>query len=99
MGSMRRILVTAMALVAAVPTTAGATARYASPSGGGDTCTQAQPCDIVEAVNNASAGDDITILPGGYAPSVTLDDQGRALSIHGRAGQPRPDGSSWQRSA
>ncbi|HET8536437.1 MAG TPA: Ig-like domain-containing protein [Solirubrobacteraceae bacterium] len=44
----------------------------------------------MEAVNNAVSGDDVTILPGSYAPSVTLMDQGKALSIHGQAREPRP---------
>ena len=36
--------------------------RFASPSGSGaNPCTQAAPCDIVTAINGASANDDVTI--------------------------------------
>ncbi len=66
--------------------------RFASPSGSGaNPCTQAAPCDIVTAINGASANDDVTIEPGNYGPlSTTLTDNGNALTIHGQAGAPRP---------
>jgi hypothetical protein len=73
---------------------AGAAARFASPGGSGTECTQANPCDIVTAVNDASEGDDVTIGTGTYgAPTplaTELEDEGEPISIHGQAGQPRP---------
>ena len=87
---MLRVFVIAAALVATVPATAEASARYASPTGSDAApCTLQQPCDIVTAVNHAVSGDDITILPGSYAPTVALANAD-PLTIHGVAGQPRP---------
>ena len=65
--------------------------RFASPNGSGSACTQAAPCDIVTAVNSASANDDVTIEPGSYGPLATaLTDTVTGLTIHGEAGAPRP---------
>jgi hypothetical protein len=80
-------------LLIAVPG-ASAAARFASPSGSGTTCSSAQPCDVVTAVNGAATNDDITIEAGTYGSptpiATTLDDEGKKLTIHGQAGQPRP---------
>jgi len=80
-------------LLIAVPS-ARASERFASPTGTGSACTQAVPCDIVTAVNNASNNDDVTIEPGTYGSptplTTTLDDGGNTLTIHGEADQPRP---------
>jgi Bacterial Ig domain len=82
----------AVAVVAALamPASASAAARFASPTGSGTACTEAAPCDLVTAVNGAHSGDDVTIEPGSYPVSTTLDDNGFALTIHGQAGAPRP---------
>jgi hypothetical protein len=69
---------------------ATAAQRFASSSGSGTSCTQAAPCDVVTAVNNAASGDDVTIEPGTYNVSTTLDDGTNELTIHGQAGQPMP---------
>jgi len=70
---------------------ASATARFASPNGSGSACTEVSPCDILTAVNKAAEHDDVTIEPGTYGPlPTTLVDSGHTLSIHGRAGAPRP---------
>lgn len=77
--------------VLATPAAASAASRYASPAGtAAAPCTQAQPCDIVTAINSAGSGDDITIEPGTYSTSTELVDNNRTLTIHGQAGQPRP---------
>jgi hypothetical protein len=82
-----------LVLLIAAPS-AWATARFASPSGTGTACTQGTPCEIETAVEKAATGDDITIEPGTYGSPTplpkTLDDEGKTLSIHGQAGQPRP---------
>jgi hypothetical protein len=83
------LAVMAGALLAA-PASASAAARYASPTGSGTACTLAAPCDLVTAVNNAANGDDVTIEPGSYTASTTLDDNGFNLTIHGQAGAARP---------
>jgi hypothetical protein len=81
------------ALVAAAATAPGASAaaqRYASPSGSGTGCDSAHPCDIVQAVNSAAAGDEVIVRPGLYLlGAASLDDQA-PITIHGVAGQPRP---------
>ena len=74
---------------------ASAAARFASPTGSGTACSQAVPCEIVPAINEAKNNDDITIEPGTYGSptkplTLTLDDGGNTLAIHGQAGQPRP---------
>jgi hypothetical protein len=83
----------ALALLIAAPC-ASAAERFASPAGTGTACTQPAPCDVITAVNSATSGDDITIEPGTYGSptplALTLDDEGKTLSIHGRDGEPRP---------
>ena len=75
--------------------TAVAANRFASPVGSGTACTVQSPCDIVTAVNQAGAGDDVTIEPGTYgSPSAPLTTElapsTSPVTIHGEAGQPRP---------
>ena len=72
-----------------------ATDRYASPTATvASPCTQAQPCDIVDAINGSTTGDNVTIEPGTYGSptpiNTNLTDAGQPLDIHGEAGQPRP---------
>ena len=76
-----------LALTAAA---AYASDRFASPTGMGTACTQAQPCGIVTAINGAVANDQITIEPGTYSVSTVLSDAGNFLTIHGEAGAARP---------
>ena len=84
-----------MAATIAVPAVAEAQ-RYAEP--GGDlagACGSDNPCDIFRAVNNASAGDEVIILPGDYgsaaAPlSGSVASAMPNLNVHGQDGQPRP---------
>jgi hypothetical protein len=89
----RAAWLSALALLIAAPC-ASAAERFASPSGKGTACTQPAPCDVITAVNSATSGDDITIEPGTYGSptplALTLDDEGKTLSIHGHDGEPRP---------
>jgi hypothetical protein len=65
--------------------------RYASPVGSGTACTSAAPCDIVTAINQASAGSEVVVTPGSYNTGGTnLDSGSTGLNVHGVAGQPRP---------
>src|SRR5215213_7134079 len=65
-------LLVGLILGCAVPSAAAAADRFASPTGSGTACDQVTPCEIVTAVNHASNGDDITLLPGTYTSTVTL---------------------------
>lgn len=63
--------------------------RYAAPTGSGTACSAASPCDLVTAVNSASANDEVIVTAGNYnlvaqlAPTVDL-------TIHGSPGAARP---------
>lgn len=52
-------------IVTSTPLSAGT--KYASPTGSGSTCTQASPCNLITATNNAIAGD-VVFLRGGTYP-------------------------------
>lgn len=52
--------------------TAAATDRHASPSGSGTACTLATPCSILEAIANATSGDDVFLAPGDYVAASVL---------------------------
>ena len=80
----------AFILVLVTPGAAAAAARFASPTGAGTACTVTAPCGILTAVNSAGNGDDVTIEPGVYTPTMSLDDGANTLAIHGQAGAPRP---------
>jgi Bacterial Ig domain len=86
----RPVIALAAVLGLSMPATANAAARFASPTGSGSACTESAPCDLVTAVNNAQSGDDVTIEPGAYSVTTTLDDNGFTLTIHGQAGAARP---------
>src|SRR4051794_25737647 len=79
----------ALAAVAIVPAAASAAQRYAGPAGAGSSCTAAAPCSITTAVGGAIAGDEVTVLPGDYPLTATLQPPAK-ITIHGVAGQPRP---------
>jgi hypothetical protein len=72
----------------------GAT-RYAEPApGDGDpnVCSQADPCNLQNAVEDGSVnpGDEVVVLPGDYAIGTNSIDPPVAIDLHGAAGQPRP---------
>jgi hypothetical protein len=63
------LLVSSTALTGIDVTAAHATpgiVRYASPTGQGVACTQASPCSLVVAVNNAPADSEVRVAPGSY---------------------------------
>jgi hypothetical protein len=86
----RLVIATAGLLALSTPASASAAARFANPTGSGTACTEAAPCDLVTAVNSAQSGDDVTIEPGSYNVTTTLDDNSRTVTIHGQAGAARP---------
>lgn len=47
--------------------------RYASPTGSGSTCSEASPCSVQEAINQAQPGESVILKDGTYTPSVNYD--------------------------
>lgn len=94
LGRRSAVLLTLIAAVVAgaVPAAAQAVQRYAAPAptGTGTACTQANPCDLETAVEDAAVvdGDEIIVTPGSYAVvNLTIAD---AIDLHGQALQPTP---------
>lgn len=89
-------LVTGVLTVTADAPVHAATVRYASPRGGGTVCSQAKPCSIIEAVDQAPAAAEVVIQPGHYGsaahPLTTeiTDATTGHLVVHGAAGKPAP---------
>jgi hypothetical protein len=77
----------------ALPATASAAVRFASPTGDGDAtvCAENDPCPLDDAVGDASVnnGDVVVVLPGTYdlSTGIVIDD---AITVRGDNGQPRP---------
>ncbi len=87
---MRRVFLVAALTVLALPASALAAARYASPGGGSAVgCPQATPCSLAIAITGAAANDEVVVTPGVYSVGSTIEAK-VPLSIHGQAGQPRP---------
>jgi hypothetical protein len=79
-----------IALAAFAPNASAATERYAAPTGSGTACSSGDPCGIRQAVEGASAGDEVVVLPGDYPlTGSTLIDPAK-ITIRGVPGQPRP---------
>jgi hypothetical protein len=94
-----RVNVMVMSFVAAgalatAPAALAATQRYASPTGSGTTCSQAAPCDVVTAINNAGSGDEVILATGDYGtPSARIATRtvnNNPVNVHGEDGQPAP---------
>jgi len=89
-------VVAGLCLLAPVATQAAT--RYAEPNGDNTaTCPETDPCDIEEAVEDATNvgnGDEIVLLPGTYDTATGLAVHGlditKNVTIHGRPGEPRP---------
>jgi len=80
---------TAMAAATLAPCASAAAQRYATPAGFGTTCSSADPCGVIEAVEGAGAGDEVIIKPGEYPLPGGFTDTA-PITIHGVAGKPRP---------
>jgi hypothetical protein len=75
----------------AVPTGAQAAQRYAAPNANGVNCTQIEPCSFPDAVNGASANDEVILTAGEYTISgAPLNVVYGGLQIHGDTGGPMP---------
>ena len=79
----------AMAAATLAPSASAAAQRYATPAGFGTTCSSADPCGVIEAVQAAGAGDEVIIKPGDYPLPGGFTDTA-PITIHGVAGKPRP---------
>ncbi|HEY3190386.1 MAG TPA: hypothetical protein VGJ70_23040, partial [Solirubrobacteraceae bacterium] len=79
----------AMAAATLAPCASAAAPRYATPAGFGTTCSSADPCGVIEAVQSAGAGDEVIIKPGDYPLPGGFTDTA-PITIHGVAGKPRP---------
>ena len=81
-------------LLLAVPTLASAATRYASPSGTGDAtvCSQADPCEIEDAVEDASVadGDEVIVTAGSYDIGTGSVDIADGITVRGSAPGQRP---------
>jgi hypothetical protein len=87
------VLATVAAVFALVPAAASAADLYANPNGTSNgACGQADPCDIVSAVGDATKGDTVIVEPGTYTPTMTVDDGGAGgpITIEGEPGVARP---------
>ncbi len=74
--------------LAAFAAAAGATTRYADPSGvGAFPCGGSDPCSLANAISTALAGDEVIVQPGTYTPSgdITI---GNAIDVHGTDAAP-----------
>jgi hypothetical protein len=79
----------AAAVILALPASAQAGVRHASPAGTGTECSELNPCLLETAVGGARAGDEIVVAPGIHALGTTLSPTA-PLTIHGTVGLPRP---------
>jgi hypothetical protein len=91
-GALRGIIVAAACAAAILGTASAAAAapRYASPGGSGSACSQASPCAIQTAVNNAVMGDEVVVAPGNYSPPGMLTLGPTNVNVHGIQGQAIP---------
>jgi hypothetical protein len=83
----------ALSLFGAAEARAAETERVAGPSAGGTTCTQARPCAITRAIDNAVSGQTVTIDTGTYGAPTPLTKTltvPAGVTVRGEAGQPRP---------
>ena len=85
-GILFALAVVTTATMLALPATASAFERYASPTGGGApaTCSSAAPCSIADALSNTYLlnGDDVILTPGTYTVpfEITIT---KAIDVYG----------------
>lgn len=80
----------ATAVVGALPASAGAVELHVSPGGAASgTCSAESPCSLQYAVEQAAGGDEVLVEPGDYTANAPLY-IGKAITVRGMAGKPRP---------
>ncbi len=67
---------------------AAAATRYTAPAGHGTSCTESAPCAFYDAVNEASGGDQVIMLPGTYEEGAVRIE--KAISVGGQPGTQPP---------
>ncbi|HVO54742.1 MAG TPA: hypothetical protein VMT37_10040 [Solirubrobacterales bacterium] len=63
-----RTLLISLVLLLVVPAVASAATYYASPTGTGTACSQASPCELLEAIEEVTSGGAVVLQPGTYTP-------------------------------
>ena len=89
---MKLVLGVALCLALLVGAAAAEAAqRYAAAGANGVTCTQSEPCSLADAINGASANDDVIVAAGEYAVTgAPINVVYSGLRIHGDPGGPMP---------
>src|SRR4051794_999486 len=82
-------VVATMVALAGVPGYAEAASRWAAPNGAGTACTQAAPCSLPEAANNATTADVVNIRGDRGPYHLTTEIGTLAIEVHGVFGRPR----------
>jgi hypothetical protein len=77
-------------LTLALASSASATTYYATPTGSGSACSQAEPCDLPTAVGVAVTGDVVSVGSGSYALADTIWIDQPGVTIAGTPGAERP---------
>src|SRR3954447_9905623 len=90
-----RVVLLALALLAASPAVAAAAPRYAAPSASGTTCTVDDKCPIETAVSGAPANGEVIVTSGDYGSAATplpgaITGTVAGLDVHGEDGKARP---------
>jgi hypothetical protein len=72
--------------------TATAAQRYAAPAGSGTSCSQAEPCELAEAITKAKSGDEVIVESGTYSVNSPLfpPPEAGGVYIHGDLSAPMP---------
>ena len=75
----------------AFPTAAQAAQRYAAPGAAGVECTKPEPCNLADAINGASANDEVIVTAGDYTVTgAPINVVYGGLQIHGDPAGPMP---------
>ena len=77
-------------LTLALVSSASATTHFATPTGSGSVCSQAEPCDLPTAVGVAVTGDVVSVGSGTYALADTLWIYQPGVTITGTPSAERP---------
>ena len=83
--------VVACAALLAFPAAAQAAQRYAAPGATGVECTKPEPCNLADAINGASANDEVIVTAGEYTVTgAPINVVYGGLQIHGDLAGPMP---------
>jgi hypothetical protein len=75
----------------AFPAAAQGAQRYAAPGATGAECTKPEPCNLADAINGASANDEVIVTAGEYTVTgAPINVVYGGLQIHGDLAEPMP---------